>query len=407
MSVRRSKLALDVLRLYAEYMRLSRQVQGLRDIARTEFKQYKDLKPKDNLIYIEYLIRRAKSQLTTLKESLSNILANFPSTYTINGHDSQQHIKFAFGYGSGVLKQQQDIKKSTNQNQIDLILAVNNSFKFHEENLKLNSHHYSFLRHFGVSTITRIQETRGARIYFNPYVKFNNDSNTLYKYGVISRKHLIRDLLDWETLYVAGRLQKPVHVIQIDQADQDLIYALKTNLNSALHVALLLLPEEFTLKDLFLKITSLSYQGDFRMYIGENKNKISNIVLPQIDLFINLYSNLILNDTHLHWNKTRTLDTIVKQDVTPTAIFKRLLTLPKHVINNIMDSITLKTRQYQDTEEVIRKLCLSTQRTEKIEHAVRSIVKRSSLTQTFKGLLTAGFFRSTRYALEKLKKMIR
>ncbi|CAF3383984.1 unnamed protein product [Rotaria sp. Silwood1] len=392
MSVRRSKLALDVLRLYAEYMRLSRQVQGLRDIARTEFKQYKDLKPKDNLIYIEYLIRRAKSQLTTLKgqESLSNILANFPSTYTINGHDSQQHIKFAFGYGSGVLKQQQDIKKSTNQNQIDLILAVNNSFKFHEENLKLNSHHYSFLRHFGVSTITRIQETRGARIYFNPYVKFNNDSNTLYKYGVISRKHLIRDLLDWETLYVAGRLQKPVHVIQIDQADQDLIYALKTNLNSALHVALLLLPEEFTLKDLFLKITSLSYQ-----------------VLPQIDLFINLYSNLILNDTHLHWNKTRTLDTIVKQDVTPTAIFKRLLTLPKHVINNIMDSITLKTRQYQDTEEVIRKLCLSTQRTEKIEHAVRSIVKRSSLTQTFKGLLTAGFFRSTRYALEKLKKMIR
>ncbi|CAF2392117.1 unnamed protein product [Rotaria sp. Silwood2] len=392
MSGRRSKLALDVLRLYAEYMRLSRQVQGLRDIARLEFKQYKDLKPKDNLIYIEYLIRRGKSQLTTLKgqESLSNILANFPSNYTINGHNNQQHITFAFGYGSGVLKQQQDINKSTNQNQIDLIFAVNNSFKFHEENLQLNPHHYSFLRHFGVSTITRIQETRGARIYFNPYVKFNNDSNTLYKYGIISRKHLIRDLLDWETLYVAGRLQKPVSVIQIDQTDQDLIYALKTNLNSALHVALLLLPEEFTLKDLFLKIASLSYQ-----------------VLPQIDVFINLYSNLILNDTHLHWNKIRTLDTMVKQDVSPTSIFKRLLALPKHVITNIMESITLKTRQYQDTEEVIRKLCLSTQRREKIEHAVRSIVKRSSITQTFKGVLTAGFLRSTRYALAKLKKMIR
>jgi translocator assembly and maintenance protein 41 len=52
-----------------------------------------------------------------------------------------------------------------------------------------------------------MQETRGARIYFNPYVKFNNDSNTLYKYGIISRKHLIKDLLDWETLYIAGRLQ--------------------------------------------------------------------------------------------------------------------------------------------------------------------------------------------------------
>jgi hypothetical protein len=67
MSAGRSKLVQDVLRLYAEYMRLSRQVQGLRDIARLEFKQNKHIKSKDNLIYIEYLLRRGKSQLTTLK----------------------------------------------------------------------------------------------------------------------------------------------------------------------------------------------------------------------------------------------------------------------------------------------------------------------------------------------------
>lgn len=67
MPIGRSKLGQDVLRLYAEYMRLSRQVQGLRDIARIEFKQNKHLKPKDNLLYIEYLIRRGKTQLTTLK----------------------------------------------------------------------------------------------------------------------------------------------------------------------------------------------------------------------------------------------------------------------------------------------------------------------------------------------------
>ena len=137
----------------------------------------------------------------------SSILTNFPSTYSINGQTNQPQISFAFGYGSGVLKQQQDTKKSTSQNQVDVILTVNNSLKFHEENLKLNPNHYSFLRHFGVSTITRMQETRGAKIYFNPYVKFANDPNTLYKYGVIARRHLIRDLLDWETLYVAGRLQ--------------------------------------------------------------------------------------------------------------------------------------------------------------------------------------------------------
>lgn len=67
MPVGRSKLVQDVLRLYAEYMRLSRQVHGLKDIARLEFKQNKDLKAKDNLVYIEYLIRRGKSQLNTLK----------------------------------------------------------------------------------------------------------------------------------------------------------------------------------------------------------------------------------------------------------------------------------------------------------------------------------------------------
>ena len=138
----------------------------------------------------------------------SNILSHFPSTYSSNGHTNQAHVPFAFGYGSGVLKQQQDVNKSSvSQNQVDLIIAVNNTFKFHEANLKMNPSHYSFLRHFGAPTITRLQEARGARIYFNPYVKFDNDPNTTYKYGIISRRHLIRDLLDWETLYVAGRLQ--------------------------------------------------------------------------------------------------------------------------------------------------------------------------------------------------------
>lgn len=143
------------------------------------------------------------------------------------------------------------------------------------------------------------------------------------------------------------------------------------------------------------------------MYVGENKSKISNIVLPQIDAFAELYSNLLLNDSNIHWNKTRRLDTIVKQDITAAAIFKRLLVLPKYVLHNIMDMHTLKARQYQDTEEVIRRLCISTQRKEKIQYAVRSIVTRSSISQTFKGVLTAGFLRSTRYALAKLKKMIR
>ena len=138
----------------------------------------------------------------------STILNYFPSSFKLNDETNQTHISFAFGYGSGVLKQKHDIHRSSKkENQIDLVLAVNDSFKFHEENLKINADHYSFLRHFGPSTITRLQEHRGARIYFNPYAKFQDDPSTLYKYGIISHRHLIRDLLDWETLYIAGRLQ--------------------------------------------------------------------------------------------------------------------------------------------------------------------------------------------------------
>ncbi len=74
MSAGRSKLVRDVLHLYADYMRLSRQVQGLREVARLEFKQNKHIKPRDNLIYIEYLIRRGKSQLRTLQgQSIKSI----------------------------------------------------------------------------------------------------------------------------------------------------------------------------------------------------------------------------------------------------------------------------------------------------------------------------------------------
>ena len=37
------------------------------------------------------------------------------------------------------------------------------------------------------------------------------------KYGLISRTDLEADLINWTTLYLAGRLHKPVKILECDQ----------------------------------------------------------------------------------------------------------------------------------------------------------------------------------------------
>ena len=62
----------------------------------------------------------------------------------------------------------------------------------------------------GAKAIGELQEKFGAKCYFNTLIPYEEGR---IKYGVISRNDLIADLLDWESLYVAGRLHKPVNII--------------------------------------------------------------------------------------------------------------------------------------------------------------------------------------------------
>jgi translocator assembly and maintenance protein 41 len=202
---------------------------------------------------------------------------------------------------------------------VDFVFVVDNSIKFHDENLKINSSHYSSLKHLGPYYLTRIQNDISSGCYYNTLVQLDLDdkSRVLMKYGVMSEEALIRDLYDWDYLYVSGRLQKPVKIIKkpttstatstatasgvgvdlnysFDSINKSIDVALQTNLKNALHASLLLMPEKFTLNELFLTVASLSYTGDFRMVVGENKNKIANIVTPQLAKFVELYKPYII-----------------------------------------------------------------------------------------------------------------
>ena len=191
---------------------------------------------------------------------------------------------------------------------IDFIFGVSHTQHWHSLNLTQYPDHYSALRHLPYSSaaISSIQDRWGAGVYFNPYITVNG---VMIKYGVVNLDTLAEDLGDWRTLYLAGRLQKPVKILRDDPRIR---LANQINLLSALRTALLMLPETFTERDLYERIAGLSYMGDPRMLhvpglgAGENLSKVSNIVGAQLPGFRQLYVPLIENLPNVSFTDSRT-----------------------------------------------------------------------------------------------------
>lgn len=211
-------------------------------------------------------------------------------------------IRFAFAYGSGVFPQGaagpehskrpaiKDPETGKPKKMIDLVLAVSHPEHWHGLNRQQFPRHYSWSsRLTGAEVLTGWIQRAGAGLWYIPYVRVDDE---LVKYGVMDIDTLCDDLLDWDTLYVSGRMHKPVAMLV---ADPRVRLAQQVNLASALRVALLLLPESFTEVELYTTIASLSYTGDFRMSVpgGENRDKVRNIVLAQRYEFRRLYSGLM------------------------------------------------------------------------------------------------------------------
>ncbi|CAI5746214.1 unnamed protein product [Peronospora destructor] len=293
-------------------------------------------------------------------------------------------VSFTMAYGSGVF-QQKNHDSSTSM--LDLVFAVDDPISWHEENIERNPHHYSILKYFGAANVAAFQENFGAGVYYNALSQLLG--TRLIKYGVVSTQTLCEDLTTWKTLYLSGRMHKPVSILTMSE---DIQTATSMNLSHSLNYALLCLPQKFSEHDLFMKIAGISYLGDFRMTFGENPRKVRNIVDGNLKAFRELYQHKIQNSPFMsrlisdgnmlvaNSDNQKVRQTIV--DALPSNVLRRLAT--KSHMAGTLDHQTVTKKQLQ--------------------RVIASIVFRSSRSQSIKGIATAGGVKSLVYVAQKLKR---
>ncbi|KAI9651231.1 Mitochondrial translocator assembly and maintenance protein 41 [Ciborinia camelliae] len=375
------------------------------------------------------------------KEALRQILWQFRAP-----------IRYAFAYGSGVFPQSKHTKAKPSSitsihskpppaivdqqggapKMIDFIFGVSYSQHWHSLNLNQHRDHYSALGSLGSGAVTAVQEKWGAGVYFNPYVTING---TLIKYGVVNLDTLCTDLSEWTTLYLAGRLQKPVKILRDDARVR---LANQVNLISALRTALLLLPPEFTEQELYGTIANISYLGDPRMVLPtEDPSKVANIVGNNLPHFRRLYAPLIDNLPNVDFNDSKCSDpewasdpsTNIRltQDMDPIRRGNMVRRLPKsfrsklyfqyqkkYQIPGLEFDQMLEASRDEDGTRIKRRegggfeRRIAREPPEDLRSEVRSVIKNTigwpSTSQSLKGPFTAGFSRTWRYMSEKMAK---
>ncbi|XP_057217974.1 phosphatidate cytidylyltransferase, mitochondrial isoform X3 [Triplophysa rosa] len=306
-----------------------------------------------------------------------------------------QDISLAFAYGSAVFRQTGTSQGQVGfqKNMLDFIFAVDDPVTWHTMNLIENRKHYSLLKYLGPKRISNIQNDYGAGIYFNTLVPADD---RVIKYGVISTDTLIDDLFHWKTLYVAGRLHKP-------NDSGKLRAALVGNLKSAVIASFLMLPESFSEEDLFLQIAGLSYSGDFRMVIGEDKSKVSNIVKDNMPHFRKLYNNILQECPQVVYKPQQGR---LEVDKSPEGQFTQLMALPRTLQQQITRLVDPPGKN-RDVEEILLQVAQDPDCGSVVQQGISSIVKTSSITQSAKGIATAGLVKTVSYSVKKLQKMWR
>jgi len=206
----------------------------------------------------------------------------------------------------------------------------------------------------------------------------------------------VDDLKNWQHVYVCGRLHKPVEILKTNEI---IAKASDENLMSAVRTSLLMLPEKFSEEELFKAITRLSYIGDTRMAFAENPNKVNNIVSSNIERFHELYKPVLAKFQDVIAMST---NGTAKQDTGLKARVKLMEQLPSNLIREMKKAFP-KLPQQNFFESGIQQGIHS----KMITDGIAKIVKRSSLQQTVKGLISAGLLKSIHYASRKISKAMK
>lgn len=331
--------------------------------------------------------RRFATARVTCNDVLTNIVDQFPP-----------QLDSAFGYGSGVLRQE---NSNPSSNMVDIIMAVPNSHQWHAENLKRHPDHYSMMARIGgPAFVTWLQTNFGAKLYFHPYIDLDisRSSNTQQiKYGVVSTSDLISDLRNWDYLYLAGRMHKPIANIKTAESINS---AQRVNLLAAVSSSLLLLGEESSVptSKLYTTIASLSYTGDFRMQTGaEDPNKVRKLVESpgMLELWESKYIDVLssLQDLGLVNITVNDQQKIVEFNPHDPDTRQQLLQhLPAKLRKHSEHIIG------QGGEDCIKNGSVV------LRNELAKIVAPAARNQGMKGVLTAGPLKSWKYAMAKFAK---
>ncbi|KAL5524644.1 TAM41 [Sanghuangporus sanghuang] len=307
-------------------------------------------------------------------------------------------IRYAFAYGSGVFEQDgyAALKEEGKTPMLDFVFAVRHPNHWHSINMNQFPSHYPLhARVLGSDLVSKVQEI-GPGVWFNAFVRVND---VTIKYGVTSVDNLCTDLLTWKTLYLAGRMHKPLRIIKDDARVR---LTQQVNLTSALRAALLTLPANFSERELFETITAISYDGDPRMILpAENRSKISNIVKKQSPQFKELYQRLAIGLPGVYWSPS---GSTIEQDMSPQTRSAHIKKLPETLRSRLINRFSLRAdipAKEADESAFWLRVAGDGSLEEVLRSEMRNIVRYPAAVQTAKGIVSAGLGKSIRYSAAK------